>query len=294
MHQDEIPVSTALAARLVDRGMPQWAGQPVRPLAATGTDNWMFRLGGDKVLRLPRRPSAVMQLRREWDWLPHLRGLPLAVPEPLALGEPDDGYPHPWMVLSWLPGETLHARPPANTMASAEALGNFLTALRDLSGEGGPIAGSTNHNRGVPLTGINVATRQAIGDIARQYPVATLMALWDDALAAPSWSGAPLWVHGDLSPTNLLCTGGRLSSVIDFGLIARGDPAVDLTPAWSVFDGAARSAFLSRAGIDAATIRRGKGWALYGAVINLAYYGDNHPTLSRQAHHVLDVLMDEA
>ncbi|CAN0582466.1 unnamed protein product, partial [Ectocarpus sp. 12 AP-2014] len=123
MNQDETPMTTALAIRLVDRAMPEWAGLPVRPLSVTGTDNWMFRLGNDKVLRLPRRSSSVTQLEREWDWLGHLRGLPLGVPKPLALGHPDAGYPHPWMVLTWRPGEPLANRPPANALASAEALG---------------------------------------------------------------------------------------------------------------------------------------------------------------------------
>lgn len=294
MHPDETPMTTALATRLVDRSMPEWAGQPVRPLAATGTDNWMFRLGADKILRMPRRFSAVTQLRREWDWLPHLKGLPLGVPEPLALGEPDEGYPHPWMVLTWQPGETLLSRPPANALGSADALGGFVAALRDLPGDGGPIAGSANHNRGVPLATLDAITRKSIGDLARHYSVATLMAIWDEALAAPVWNGAPLWLHGDLSPANIVGTAGRVSAVIDFGLMARGDPAVDLLPAWSVFDGAARTAFLDRADVDAATIRRGRGWALYTGVVALAYYGDGHPTLSRICRRTLDAVLAEA
>ncbi|MBB95985.1 MAG: phosphotransferase [Rhodobacteraceae bacterium] len=294
MHGEDIRMSTALAIRLVDRGMPEWAGQKVRPLAATGTDNWMFRLGDDKVLRLPRRPSAVTLLRREWDWLPHLRGLPLGVPEPLALGEPDDAYPHPWMVLAWQPGETLATRPPSNALGAAEALGAFVAGLRDLPGAGGPIAGSANHNRGVPLATLDDITRRAIGDLARVYPLAALSAWWDDALAAPPWSGAPSWLHGDLTPTNLLGTAGRLTGVIDFGLMSRGDPAVDLIPAWGIFEGAARGAFLEATGADPDTIRRGRGWAVYTGVIALAYYGDSHPTLSRISRRTLEAVLAES
>ncbi|CAN0586452.1 unnamed protein product, partial [Ectocarpus sp. 12 AP-2014] len=172
-------------------------------------------------------------------------------------------------------------------------LGAFVTALRALPGEGGPIAGSVNSNRGVPLATIDKITRQSIGELARHFPMARLTALWDDALAAPLWNGAPLWVHGDLSPANLVASGGRLSSVIDFGLMARGDPAVDLVPAWSVFDGPARTAFLGRAGIDAAARRRGRGWALYTGVVALAYYGDSHPTLSRICRRTIDAVLTE-
>ncbi|WP_428927423.1 aminoglycoside phosphotransferase family protein [Marinibacterium sp. SX1] len=287
-------MSTSLAKELVDRGMPEWAGQPVRPLAATGTDNWMFRLGSDKILRLPRRPSAVTLLRREWDWLPALRGLPLAVPEPLALGEPDPAYPHPWMVLKWQPGETLATRPPTNALAAADSLGAFARALRNLPGTGGPIAGSANHNRGVPLATIDGTTRRCIGDLARSWPLADLSGLWADAMAAPPWSGAPLWLHGDLSAGNLLGNAGRLTGVIDFGLMARGDPAVDLIPAWSLFEGAARDAFLQAAGADRDMIRRGRGWALYSGVVALAYYGENHPTLSRISARTLEAVLGDA
>ncbi|MGR3805973.1 aminoglycoside phosphotransferase family protein [Marinibacterium profundimaris] len=294
MHGDEIRVSTALAKQLVDRELPEFAGQPVRPLAATGTDNWMFRLGSDRILRLPRRPSAVMLLRREWEWLPHLKDLPLRVPKPLALADPSEDYPCPWMVLDWLPGDTMAARPPEDTETAALGLGRFVRALADLPGGTGPIAGSANHNRGVPLDVLDATTRRAIGDIARDYPVAELSAIWDDALAAPRWTGAPGWVHGDLSPNNLLVQEGRLSGVIDFGLMARGDPAVDLGPAWALFDGPARETFLDVAGHDPDTARRGRGWALYGAVINLSYYGDSHPTLSRQARAVVERLLGAA
>ncbi|MEM8730953.1 MAG: aminoglycoside phosphotransferase family protein [Pseudomonadota bacterium] len=294
MHADEIKVTTALATRLVDKEMPDWAGQPVRPLAATGTDNWMFRIARDKILRMPRRPMAVANLRREWEWLPHLTGLPLTIPEPLAWGEPSSIFPNPWMVLRWQPGETLATFPPADPGAAAQSLGGFVRAMAALPGGAGPIAGSANNNRGVPLAQLDETTRRSIAAIARRYPSAPLLAIWENALSAHLWHGAPLWLHGDLAPSNLLGQEGHLSGVIDFGLMARGDPAVDLMPGWTVFDGAARTAFFAATGHDGDTLQRARGWALYNAVINLSYYGDTHPFLSRLAHHVLQTLLSEA
>src|SRR5258708_7646775 len=43
--------------------------------------------------------------------------------------------------------------------------------------------------------------------------------------AAPRWDGPAVWMHGDLHPANLLVTDGQLSGVLDFGLLAVGDPA---------------------------------------------------------------------
>jgi aminoglycoside phosphotransferase (APT) family kinase protein len=35
-------------------------------------------------------------------------------------------------------------------------------------------------------------------------------AIWRDALAAPGWTGPPLWLHGDLHPANVVTDHGRL------------------------------------------------------------------------------------
>lgn len=293
MHHDEIPVSTALAIRLVDTQFPHLAGRPVRPLSATGTDNVMFRLGNDLLLRFPRRPSATLLLRREWEWLPHMRTLPLKVPEPLDLGDPAQGYPCPFMILRWIPGDPARLTPLGQSGEAADTLAGFVAALRDLPGAGGPIAGSANHNRGAPLAVLDDAARRAIADLADLYHPADLQEIWDDALQAPAWSGAPLWLHGDLGEDNLLTLDGRLGAVIDFGLMARGDPATDLIPAWSLFTGPARARYLDATALDDATLTRGRGWALATAAIALAHYRDRHPALSRRSQRTLDALLAE-
>src|SRR5207244_278277 len=64
------------------------------------------RLGDDLVVRLPRIHWATGQIAREEKWLPRLAPyLPVAVPEPVAVGEPADGYPYRWAVYRWIPGE---------------------------------------------------------------------------------------------------------------------------------------------------------------------------------------------
>ena len=45
-------------------------------------------------------------MAKEQKWLPVLAPqLPLAVPLPVAAGEPDATFPYPWSVAQWLPGE---------------------------------------------------------------------------------------------------------------------------------------------------------------------------------------------
>ena len=57
------------------------------------------------------------------------------------------------------------------------------------------------------------------------------------------WSGPSLWIHGNLYPRNLLVSQGRLSDVIDFGDLAAGDPATDLSIMWMLLRSWTRSTF---------------------------------------------------
>ena len=76
-------------------------------------------------------------------------------------------------------------------------------------------------------------------------------------------------------------------------MLTVGDPAVDLLPAWNLFDGASRRVFLSAVGADEATRLRGRGWALAQAVIALPYYWTTNPDLVAQARRALtEVLAD--
>src|SRR5215204_68734 len=94
MHADEVPIDVPLVRGLLGAQLPQWAALPVEPVPAWGTDNALYRLGGDMVVRLPRREQNEEQLAKERRWLPRLAPLlPLAVPVPLAAGKPGPGYP---------------------------------------------------------------------------------------------------------------------------------------------------------------------------------------------------------
>ncbi|GAA4755958.1 aminoglycoside phosphotransferase family protein [Modestobacter marinus] len=295
MHAGQAPTDAALVRRLVARQFPGWAGLPVRPVASAGTDHDLYRLGGELVVRLPLVPAATGQAAREATWLPRLApSLPLAVPQPVALGEPDAGYPHAWSVYRWLPGTDARALDGGDRAASelaARDLAAFIRALHRIDTTGAPRRGPGG--RGGPLADLDAAVRasvEALGD--RVDPVAVRTA-WAESVAVPPWSGADVWLHADLLPGNLLLTDGRLSAVIDFGLLTIGDPAVDLLPAWNLFDAAGRAVFLSALGADEAVRLRGRGWALAQAVIALPYYWTTNPGMVAQAQRALaEVLAD--
>ena len=291
MHADEIVTEPGLLRRLLAGQFPQWAELPVRLVESSGTDHDIYRLGEHLAARLPRIGWAAGQAAKEAAWLPRLApSLPLAVPAPVGLGRPDDGYPFPWSVQEWLPGGTadgtLH-----DLEEAALDLAGFVRALRAVETAGAPerVPGG----RGGPLAGQDAEVRRAVADLGDRVDGAAVLHSWGESLAAPVWTGPDAWLHGDLLPANLLVTGGRLSAVIDFGGLTVGDPACDLLPAWNLFDRESRAAFHAAAGADEAARLRGRGWALVQAVVALPYYWDTNPGIVRQAMHaVREVLSD--
>lgn len=99
----------------------------------------MFRLGSDKVVRLPRHPGAVESVAHEQRWLARLGPrLPVATPVPLELGGPGEGFAWPWSVYHWLDGVNPVAGAVERPRALAADLAAFVTALRGIETRGGP------------------------------------------------------------------------------------------------------------------------------------------------------------
>jgi aminoglycoside phosphotransferase (APT) family kinase protein len=254
-----VETDSALVEQLLTDQFPEWAEGPISRVPSAGTDNALYRLGDDLVVRLPRIHWAVDQVEKEHGWLPRLSPyLPLAVPEPLAMGEPGAGYPWHWSVYRWLPGENLRLEEIADPVRAAVGLAGFLLALQGIDTAGGPLA-AEHGLRGVPLATRDWATRKAIGQLRRMIDVAAALGVWEAALEADEWEGEPVWFHGDMLPGNLLFETGRLRAVIDFGGLGVGDPAPDLMIAWNLFAGESRRAFREALGVDGATWARGGG-----------------------------------
>jgi aminoglycoside phosphotransferase (APT) family kinase protein len=292
LHANEAIVDDSLVRRLLAEQFPEWAVLPMERVLVPGSDHVLYRLGPELVVRLPRKAGVDAQVDKEREWLPRLASqLPSAVPTPVAKGSPFAGYPFSWSVYRWLDGES-----PRRGVDSHELptdLARFVAALRRIDTRGGPSAGEQNFQRGAPLARRDVPTRAAIAELNGVYDAVALTAAWDDALAAPPWHGPPAWVHGDLTPENLLVRDGRLAAVLDFGCLGVGDPACDLMVAWSLLAGEARSVFRVELGVDDASWRRGRGWALSTALIALPYYADSHPVRAGDARYrIEEVLAD--
>jgi aminoglycoside phosphotransferase (APT) family kinase protein len=291
MHADEAATDAALVRRLLAAQLPQWADLPVALVDSYGTDHDVYRLGEHLAARLPRVAWAAGQAATEARWLPRLAPhLPLRVPVPLARGLPGEGYPFEWSVVGWLPGSDANGTL-ADLDRAALDLAAFVTALRGVDTAGAPPR--PPGRRGGPLGEVDAQVRRSVTELGDRVDAAAVLRLWDDALAAPAWGGAEVWVHGDLLPGNLIVDGGRLSAVIDWGALAVGDPAADLQPAWVVFSGASRQRFRGALGADDASWRRGRGWSLFQAVSALPSYRQTNPDMVAQATRVLGELLSD-
>lgn len=275
MHDDEVDVSVELVRQLVDTQFSGWAGFELRVVEPWGTDNAIYRLGDDLVVRLPRIESAVAQIAFEAEWLPRWsKRLPIAVPESLAIGEPDGTYPFPWAIHRWIDGDGADLVP-IDVGAFADDLTDVVTALRNLPTAGGRPA----RNRARPIAEYDLPTRKAIDSAAGLIDVDAATAIWDAALAADPHPDGEVWVHGDLEG-NCLTLDGRLHGLIDWGSACVGDPAVDIQVVWSrLFTSTSRSRFLERLGVDDATIARSRGAAINQACAALPYYLHTYPTI---------------
>ncbi|MFJ2648057.1 aminoglycoside phosphotransferase family protein [Streptomyces sp. NPDC087420] len=281
---DTLPaINAALVRDLVDTQFPQWAALPLELLDPAGSDHVIHRLGEELSVRLPRHAGAIGQARKESEWLPRLAPrLPLAVPVPVAVGQPGFGYPWPWAVSRWLDGEVATVGALADSSAAAVELAGFLTALQQFAPRPDLVEGSRDGLTGRPLADRDRATRTAIARVGDTFDTTATTALWDAALNAPAWDRPPVWFHGDFHTGNLLTVGGRLSAVIDFGELGIGDPARDLTIAFTLMSADSRAAFRAALDVDDATWTRGRGWALATGLNAYTSYAATHPRIAAQ------------
>ena len=246
---------------------PQWADLPVRSIDAGGWDNKSFHLGEQMIVRLPSASAYSAQVEKEQLWLPRLAPLlPLPIPKPLAMGKPTSGYPWNWSIYRWLEGDIATPERIDDLTDFATSLAEFLVALQRVDSMDGPRPGPHNFYRGGSLTTYDAETRKAIAVLNGRIDADAATDVWKAALRT-TWDRPPVWIHGDVSAGNLLVSSGRLSAVIDFGMLAVGDPACDLSIAWTLFRGESRAAFREMLSLDAATWARGRAWTLWKALI---------------------------
>jgi aminoglycoside phosphotransferase (APT) family kinase protein len=224
----EIEVSAGFIRELLRDQHPGLADLSLT-LGARGWDNQLWRLGDDLAVRLPwATQNADGLLLKEHAWLPAIAPrLPLPVPVPQRLGQPSERFPRPWIVTTWVAGEPADRAPATRGAEAADTLAAFLAALHQP-------APASRDRRGRPLADIVEGFARFLKEATDRGLISdpdAVREVWDDALAAPAWTGPALWLHGDLHPANLLTKDGNFCGVVDFGDMCTGTRPVTWLPA---------------------------------------------------------------
>jgi aminoglycoside phosphotransferase (APT) family kinase protein len=287
MHEDEVETDRALVRRLLVSQQPQWADLPIERVRSAGTDNAVYRLGDDLAIRLPRIHWAIESVAKEQRWLPVLAPrLPLAVPLPVAHGEPEAEFPYPWSIVQWLPGEMATLDTLNDPVRAARDLAAFVLALQSVDTSGGP-----QHHRGGPVCLQDENLRRSVRGLRGELDGDAILDAWSRVLEAPDYDGPPVWFHGDLAYLNLIAHDGRLCGVIDWGTCGVGDPAIETIIGWSLLPPDARAVYRDALDIDDATWERGKGWVLTG-VGAIPYYRKTNPILVADKIRAIKALLE--
>ncbi len=252
-------IDIPLVYKLVKEQHPDLADFPIQFVDA-GLDNAMFRLGDRLSVRLPRREIAAKLIENEQTWLPLIADrLPIPIPNPYRIGQPNQDYPYRWSVLPWLDGISADQEEPnAN---QAKILATFLRSLHIPA----PANAPENIFRGVPLIQRATVIEERMQRLELQTELITpdIKQAWQLALNAPIDVEAT-WIHGDLHSRNILVKSGAIAGIIDWGDMTSGDIATDLATIWMLFGDrhSRQQAIDIYANISEATLQRAQGWAI--------------------------------
>lgn len=284
-------IDAPLVRRLVANQFPDWADLPIRPVANGGHDNRTFHLGDAMSVRLPSAHWYAAHVKTEHEWLPRLEPLlPLPIPVPLAMGKPTDEYPWNWSINKWLEGETATMERITDPDQFARDLAHFLNELQKIDTTGAPAPGQHNFFRGGDLSVYDEQTRDCIHELRDIIDTQAATTIWDAALNEKR-THSPVWIHGDVAAGNLLVREGRLCAVIDFGQLAAGDPACDLTIAWTLLSESTRQVFRAALHVDDATWVRARGWGLWKAMLELCKHRGSDPANARKSQQLISDIL---
>jgi aminoglycoside phosphotransferase (APT) family kinase protein len=280
----EITIDESLVRRLLDEQGGD-LGASALPLshAAEGWDCSVWRLGPQWAVRLPRRAMAAPFVAREQQALPEiaarLRTTEVIIPAPLLSGVPSEGYPWPWSVVPWIDGTGGLEVSRADRSGWATRLAAALGALHHPA----PADFPQNPFRGVPLPARSEAVESRVADLRAAGTLTDgeardAASVWKKGRDAAPWAHAPVWVHGDLHPGNIVARGGELTGIIDFVDVTGGDPAYDLAIAWLAFDKSGRERFIdaTESRYAAADWTRARAWSVSMSLM-LLLHSDDEP-----------------
>ena len=228
---------------------------------------------------------------------------------PRRVGRPSADYPRPFAGYRFIAGRELcQAAPPADRRTRlAEELGKFLGSLHAISAAEASHLGAPTDNLGrLNIKRRSEQTREQLLKAAEQglidYPT-RWERLLDKLLSVCPEPRRACVVHGDLYSRHVIVEAtescqhedARLAGIIDWGDVHVGDPAIDLSCAWSLFDVHGRQQLLRAYGpVDSGTLTLARFRALAHSAICLVYGREAQlPELELASKDALHWLLEE-
>lgn len=297
LHANEIPVNEAVVQSLVQSQRPDLASLSLSP-AGAGTDNVMYRLGDDLLVRLPRTTDKARSLSKERTWLPRLGPLLThQVPEPVYAGTPAPEFPLPWSIYRWIDATEVDANSVQDWATFGTELAMFVHELHNIDLMGASRADELSWYRGGSLKDceedINTYFEDCRTNTDNGLDVNALEQLWRAAISLPEPSSPHVWLHGDLRPANLLAAKGRLHAVIDFGCLSVGFPAAEHAPVWDLPE-PARQAYWNAMNLDDLTWAHARAWAIAVGIAGFSYYRSTWPAFVTECRTRLETILKDA
>jgi aminoglycoside phosphotransferase (APT) family kinase protein len=280
----DIQLSIDGARELVTGQFPDHGGDSFRILSS-GWDNDAYLADENVVFRFPRRKVAASLVENEVRFLPLLAPhLPLPISVSRYVGVPSVDYPFIWAGYGFMEGTTACRVDwtEEQRAGNAEILGEFLKALHAIRidpetkkwAPGDDLA-RTDMEARLPILLERLANLPNIlPDIDAVLVERIARSLLRSEIADPR-SEISCMCHGDLYSRHLLVNDQKeVNGVIDWGDVHLGDPAVDLSIAFTFLPAAAHDEFRAAYGeIDEGTWTRATFRAIYHAT-TIAEYGN--------------------
>lgn len=274
----DVQIDASVAAGLIEAQFPELSPVTLVPFGS-GWDNAAWLVNDRWVFRFPRRRLGAEVMAVELAHLPSLAPrLPLPAPLPVFIGSPASGYPYPFGGYERLEGVTADAAAltDANRCALAAELGAFLRELHGLhvsARERQTVPGDLLRRADPGYRAPRVLERLAQLEGHAGVESGRIQDWIERLRTTPMRTEPPTWVHGDLYARHLLVDrSARLCGIIDWGDVHQGDPAIDLSVAFSFVPPQGRDAFRGAYGaIDAASWDRARFRALHYGVLLTGY-----------------------
>lgn len=247
---------------------PQFKNLNFKEVQPQGHDHQSYRLGHIYTMRFPSHENYATQVIKEAEILPIISSrLSVEIPRPLLLLKPNDLFPYHFSIMRWIDGD-VYSKDNIDSFDCVDQLAKVLVELRRCPSFEKWLCGQHNFYRGAHIAVYEDETRAALKNIENLEDQNLLETHFNKTLKT-EWKEKPVFIHGDISPNNLIIENRKLVGLIDFGSCGMGDPACDYAIAWTSFNYNERKHFRNLINVDEGTWLRASAWALWKACIQL-------------------------